>query len=53
MHSKGTHEANFDEWLKKKGFGLQSGDLRSTTTKDVKRMGKDDPGDELDREEVK
>lgn len=53
LHSEGTHEANYDEWLKKKGFELQSSDLRLTTTKELKRMGKEDPEDELDREEVK
>ncbi|XP_073238360.1 protein PAT1 homolog 1-like [Porites lutea] len=51
LHSEGTHEANYDEWLKKKGFELQSSDLRLTTTKELKRTGKEDPEDELDREE--
>lgn len=53
MHSEGTHETKYDEWLKKKGFELQSSDLRLTTTKELKITGKEDPEDELDREEVK
>lgn len=53
LHSEGTHETKYDEWLKKKGFELQSSDLRLTTTKELKITGKEDPEDELDREEVK
>ena len=53
LNSEGTHEAKYDEWLKKKGFELQSSDLGLTTTKELKRTGKEDPEDELDREEVK
>ena len=44
IHSEGTHEAEVDDWLRKKGFGVQQDNPKSTSSRDDE--------DELDREEV-
>ena len=52
VHDEGRHEAQFDEWLRKKGLGLQQDDPKSTLSRDVKTANEEDFEDELDREEV-
>ena len=47
-----TERAQFDEWLKKKGFGLAGDDPKSKSSRPVGNTLEDDYEDELDREEV-
>ena len=43
VHDEGRHEAQFDEWLRKKGLGLHQ---------HAKTASEEDFEDELDREEA-
>ncbi|XP_068711836.1 protein PAT1 homolog 1-like [Montipora foliosa] len=51
LHEEGTHEVQYANWLKQKGFECKQGEEKSTTAKYLHSSTHEDFEDELNREE--